>query len=128
MIAEREYTMMIERVMASGNSFYSAAISHSQVFSMYFMAHIKDATEAAGADVYPYAYGTPGAFLIMSAGWYGWWHDPETGVTYKSVGTDTNKAVVFGMDATRTATIKAQAIADGVEVVKAVRMDTNEEV
>lgn len=122
MVAEREHGLMMNDVIAHGGSFYATAMDDPWVFGQYFVSHIRD----AGDDVYPYAYGTEGAFLFMAAGLYGWWHDPDTGTTYVSSGTDSNRAIVFGMDAGRLATIEAQAVADGVEVVRSVRMDTNE--
>jgi hypothetical protein len=62
----------------------------------------------------------------MAAGHHGWWHDPETATLYVSQGTDTDKAIVFGLNADRLATILAAAVADGVNVVRQVRLDTNE--
>lgn len=122
MVAEREHGMVLQTVMEHGGSFYAAAIDVPWVFGYYFLAHIND----CGQDVYPYAYGTQGAFLIMSAGRYGWWHDPDTAETHISSGTDTNKAIVFGLDADRLATIHAAAVADGLDVVRCVNMTTNE--
>ena len=115
---------MMAVVIAHGGSFYAAAMDNPQVFGRYFVAHIRD----AGDDVYPYAYGTEGAFLNMAAGLYGWWHDPEsaTPVTYKSNGTDTDKAIVFGLDADRLTDIHAAAVADGLTIIRCVRLDTNE--
>jgi len=118
---------MMASVMAHGGSFYAAAMDEPHVFGMYFVEHIRRVTDDHGSDVYPYAYGTRGAFLIMSAGLYGWWHDPDTAETHVSVGTDTNDAIVFGMDLDRLNAIKAVAVADGVNVVRCIRMDTNEE-
>jgi len=126
MVAEREHAMVVAEVVAHGGSFYAAAIDNSQVFSYYFESHIRAAEEACGCDVYPYAYGTEGSFLIMAAGHHGWWHDPETVTTYESQGTDTDKAIVFGLNADRMALILAAAAADGVTVVRQVRLDTNE--
>lgn len=122
MVAEREHALMLAEVAAHDGSFYAAAMDNPQVFGWYFLAHIRD----AGDDVYPYAYGTEGAFLIGAAGMYGWWHDPDAGETHKSNGTDSNNAIVFGLDAARMSLIKAQAEADGVNVVRCLRMDTNE--
>lgn len=124
MPAEREHDLMMAEVIANGGSFYAAAMNNPQVFGRYFMAHILD----AGDDVYPYAYGTEGAFLNMAAGYYGWWHDPEpaTPVTYMSDGTDTDKAICFGLNADRMSEIYDAAVADGLTIVRCVRLDTND--
>lgn len=121
MVAEREHAMLMQFVGAKG-SFFAAALDGLQIFGYYFRAHLLD----AGENVYPYGYGAEGAFLVASAGHYGWWHDPDTGVTYTSDGTDTNDAVVFGIDEARLTAIHSQALADGVNVLRCVRVDTNE--
>lgn len=122
MVAEREHAMVMTEVVTHGGSFYSAAIDIPWVFSYYFVAHLDD----AGQDVYPYAYGPEGAFLIMSAGRYGWWHDPDTQETHASSGTDSDKAMVFGLNTDRITLIKAAAETDGLTVVRCVNMATNE--
>ena len=75
--------------------------------------------------MYPYGHGVEGAYLIALARQYGWFHDPDLSVTYTSSGTDSTQAIVFGLDADRLNLIKAQAEADGLTVVRAIRMTDN---
>jgi hypothetical protein len=114
--------MVISEVATHGGSFYSAAIDIPSVFSYYFLTHLND----AGQDVYPFAYGTEGAFLIMAAGRYGWWYDPDTDDVHVSSGTDSDKAMVFGLDPARLTMIHDAATAHGLTVVRCVNMATNE--
>jgi hypothetical protein len=122
MVGEREHAAMMQSVIEHGGSFYAAALNDRHIFTYYFEAHV----DALGDDVYPFGYGALGAFVIAVSAKNGWWHDPETGITYQSKGADSNKVVVFGLDQGRLDLIKAQALADGAEVVACVRLDTNE--
>ena len=126
MAATAEWSRLVANVVAHGGDHMQAILSAPQPYTWYFQEWLRHCADEQGADCYPYGHGLEGAVVLAVTQMYGWWHDDTTGTTRVMDGTDTSNAVVFGYNLERATMIRDQAVADGLTVVCAVRMDTNE--